>query len=193
MGSRDLSHFPRRNMGTYMDFSDSSVYIIQPRVILERHQVMVAENEDSLAKEDGVKLCGDSLLLTDLELWYPVDRRNDSVFGQVVIYDTVFWISQENRLRKMKKDYFLNFRNDSLWMVLKLNFDRNGGAYLYEVDKEEMEVFEQVCRVEVETNSDGKPRKYILSPTKKELRQLMQLRTFTDTSVYSLIDQEELR
>ena len=121
-------------------------------------------------------------------------RERDSVFAHVVIFDTIFNIKGKSILRKLGRNYFLNIPVDSSWLVLKLSFEKSGRAYVCDIDHEsEMEIFEQNCRVDIETDNEGNPQKYIIDPGVRELRNLLKHEIFTDSTEYLKISQELLR
>ncbi len=193
-GKKDLRSFPARYRGIYMETGDSSIFKIMENRILERHEASIAESVDLVLEEGDVELTDDSILVRDLELSFPAEYRNDSVFARLLVYDTVFDISRGEILRKMGRNYFLNMPGDSLWRVIKLSFKGSAAVYRCDIDHEtEMEIFTRHCNVDIETDKEGNPRKYYLSPTRKELKKLLRLETFTDTTRYIRVAQEELR
>jgi hypothetical protein len=102
-----------------------------------------------------------------------------------VIHDTVFSILRGDILRMLQKSYFLNIHQDNMWIVFKLDFNRDGQAFLCDIDPEdEMDLFMQHTDVKIDTNNEGKPEQYILSPAKRELRKVLKSETFTDCTVY---------
>ncbi len=193
-GSKDLSEFPKKIRGYYMSVDDSSLHIIATDAILDKYIEELSEEVSVLLDDEDLDLVQDTLIMLDMNLRFPVTLRNDSVFGLIEINDTVFSLTRGDRLRKLKKNYFLNILGDSLWMVYKLTFDRKGQAFLCDINEEtEMEIFKQNSQVEVLTNKDGDPEKYILAPTKKEFKALLKLGTFTDTTQYIPSTQMDLR
>ncbi len=189
-GKKDLKSFPSRYRGTYMEIEDSSVYIVTAQRILEKHEEFLADPEDEILEDGDIEIIGNNLIIKEMNLSFPVTRRNDSVFGLVVLYDTVFDINGEDRLRKLGKIYFMNLPSDSLWIVSKLKFDRSGRVYRCDVnDEKEMEIFQQNCNVEIQTDEEGNPKKYIMSPNTKELKTILKMGAFTDTTEYVRISQ----
>ncbi|MFC2115659.1 hypothetical protein ACFLTU_04250 [Bacteroidota bacterium] len=193
-GKKDLASFPARYRGTYMELSDSSIYLVTAERILEKHEEFLSDPESEILEDSEIEIIADTLIIKEMNLKFPVSRRNDSVFGLVVLYDTVFDIKGESRLRKLGKTYFMNIPSDSLWMVFKLQFDKSGHAFLCGVeDEEEVKIFEQYCKVKIHADEDGNPKKYILAPSVKELRKILKTETFTDTTEYVRISQSTLR
>lgn len=177
-----------------MESDDSSLYLIKSDVILEKYDEDLAEEEKDLLEDENIMLRSDTLIMLDMNLSFSVTRRNDSVFGFIEIYDTIFSMDRGDCLRKLKKDYFLNIQGDTLWMVFKLSFDRPGHIFLLGIDyEEEIEIFKKYSLVETKTNKEGEPVKYILSPTRRELGRLIKLETFTDTTEYYRISQDSPR
>ena len=190
-GKEDLSNFPGKYLGMYRQSNDSSIYLVTEKEILEKYEEYIADSRDDILAEEDIELIGDTVLLMEDELSFPVTCRNDSVFGWIVLYDTIFSINRGDRLRKLGKHYFINMPGDSLWVVVKLQFNKNGSVYKADIDHEaEMDIFRQHCDVEVVTDDEGNPSRYILDPTSKELKKLLKLDTFTDTTGYVRISQE---
>lgn len=190
-GCRDLQRFPARYRGTYLERDDSAVYIVTAERILQKYEELLANPLDELLEEGDLELIENKLVLKDMNLSFPVSRRNDSIFGSLMIFDTVFDIRGEGKLRKLGRNYFLNLPSDSLWVVFKLNFNRSGKAYLCDIDHvRELELFRQYCRVDTATNLEGNPLKYLLSPTARELNKIVKLASFTDTTEYLRISRD---
>jgi len=174
-----------------MELDDSSIFIITANRILEQYKADLADPESEILEEGDIVLNGDTLIIKDMNLKFPVTRKNDSVFGSVMLYDTMFDINSEGRLRKAGRNYLLNLPSDNEWIVLKLIFAASGKAYHCDIAHEdEIDIFNKYCRVDTETNEKGNPKKYILSPTSKELKKLLKLETFTDTTEYIRISKE---
>ncbi|MFC2098164.1 hypothetical protein ACFLSP_00330 [Bacteroidota bacterium] len=193
-GKKDLASFPSKFLGTYMQLDDSSIYIIYRNCILEKYEEDLADPEAEIIEDEDIELIGERLLFKEMNLEFPVRRRNDSVFGHIVIYDTIVNLKGSSKLRKLGRNYILNQPSDSLWLVFKLSFDKSGYVYLCDIDHEqEMGIFEQYTSVETEKNDQGNPMKYYLSPALKELKTILKLETFTDTTGYIRISQDFLR
>jgi hypothetical protein len=185
-GSRDLAKFPARVHGTYLEtMDDSSVYVVTSTYIFQKYVEKLNLPVEEILEDEEVALKGDTLILADIVLAFPVIRRNDSVFGTITVYDTIFDLSAEDKLRKLRKDYFLNFPHDSMWMVLKLQFGKDQKAYLFDINEDkEAKIFEQYCAVEVIRNDKDRPGKYIMNPGRNELKALLKLETFTDSTEF---------
>ena len=193
-GKKDLKSFPATAMGTYMELDDSSIHIVAGSFVLERYEETIADIADDILEDEDIELIGENLHLKEMDLTFPVTLKNDSIFGHVVIYDTLINLLKGSKLRKLGRDYFLNQSNDSLWIVFKLNFEKSGYTYLCDIDHEtEMEIFEKYSNVDTEKNDQGNPMKYFLSPTRKELKTLLKLETFTDSTIYIRLSQDFLR
>lgn len=193
-GKNDLKSFPARYRGTYIKNDGGSVYIITAGMILQKHEDSFAETFEDLIEEEDFELKGDTLTMKDINIKIPVTRRNDSIFGHIVLYDTIFDINKNNKLRKLGRTYFLNFPSSSYWWVFKLTFDRSGKAYVCDINHEiEMGIIEQYCEIEKDTIKDGTLKKYILVPDRKELKRILKQETFTDTTEYFRISQEAPR
>ena len=126
-GSKDLTRFPGNVQGTYLETSDdSTVYIITSTYILQEYAEDLKIPLHEILEEEEVSLSGDTLMIEGIDQLFPMTLRNDSIFGNIRIYDTIFDLSTDYKLRRMQGNYFLNFPRDSLWMVLKIRFGKGG-------------------------------------------------------------------
>ena len=174
-----------------MELEDSSIFILTANRILEQYEAELADPESEILEDGDIVLNGDTLIIEEMNLKFPVTRKNDSVFGSVMLYDTIFDINSEGRLRKSGKNYLLNLPSDDEWNVLKLIFTASGEAYHCSIAHEdEIDIFKKYCKVVTETNEKGTTTKHLLSPTSKELKKLLKLQTFTDTTKYIRISKD---
>ena len=185
-GSTDLKAFPSKVHGTYLEtLDDSSVYVVTSTYIFQKYVEELGRSEEEIMEDIEVELKGDTLFLQEIGMAFPVIRRNDSIFGTITVFDTIFDISDNYKLRKFKKNYFLNFPHDTLWMVYKLQFGKGHRAYLFDINEDkEAKIFEKHSKVDVIRNTEGKPKKYIMNPSRKEMITLLKLETFTDTTEF---------
>ncbi len=185
-GSKDITRFPAGLHGTYVEtMDDSSVYVLTSTYIFQKYEEELHLPVAEILGDDEVVLNGDTLILKDMDLVFPVILKNDSIFGTITFYDTIFDLSADHKLRKLQKNYFLNFPHDSMWTVLKLQFRKGGRAYLLDINVDkEAEIFEEHSEVEITRNDKGKPETFIMNPSRNELKTLLMLETFTDTTEF---------
>ena len=182
-GKANLRKFPAKIQGLYFGPEDSTWYLINRKMILNRYEVELKDPVSVIREDDELTLEGNILRIEGIDIDYPVIRRNDSVFGNMLIYDTIVNLDAGGIVRKMGPDYFLNEPSDSLWIVYKLSFLKDGTSYLCTVNhKSEMDIFTNYCRVD--TVLHEKKYRFLLTPDKKELQTLLRLETFTDTVLY---------
>jgi hypothetical protein len=184
--SKDLAKFPASLHGTYMEtMGDSSVYVVTSTYIFQKYEEELDLSVAEILEDDEVALSGDTLIVKDMDLVFPVMLKNDSIFGTITFYDTIFDLSSGYKLRKLQKNYFLNFPQDSMWTVLKLQFRKGGRAYLFDINVDkEAEIFEEHSKVEIIRNDKGKPETFIMNPGRNELKTLLMRETFTDTTEF---------
>lgn len=193
VGKKDLGEFPPKYRGMYQESEDSSVYIIKDLRILEIYRETVAELLNTVVEDEDIEFRNDSLFISEYT-GFPALTRNDSVFSHIVFYDTVFDISRGDKLRKMGRSYFLNLPKDTLCLVLRLSFEKPDKAFLCDIDQDrEMDLIGRHTSIDTVKNEKGEAGKFILDPTKKELKRLLRLGAFSDTTGYQRISQEPMR
>jgi hypothetical protein len=190
-GSKDYTKFPASLRGTYVEtVDDSSVYVVTSTYIFQQYEEELDLPVAEMMEDDEVTLIGDTLILKDMDLVFPVIVKNDSIFGTITFYDTIFDLSAGYKLRKLQKNYFLNFPHDSMWTVLKLQFRKGGRAYLFDINvDQEAEIFKEHSEVEIIRNDKGKPETFIMNPSRNELKILLMHETFTDTTEFIRISE----
>jgi hypothetical protein len=182
-GKSDLKSFPARIRGEYFGMNDTLKYVVLKECILQLYVEEIEQTISEIIEDDELTLEGNSIRIDGFDQDFPVVRRNDSIFGTMELFDTIINLKGSDILRKMSGQYFLNQVSDSLWIVYKLSLHKSGEAFVCDIDHSvEMDIFSKRCRVD--TICVDERRKFIISPTKKELKTLLELKTFTDTIEY---------
>ena len=63
-GRKDISKFPSRYHGTYMQLDDSSIYVLTSHRIFQKYEELLADHENELLGDEEVELRNDSLIIT---------------------------------------------------------------------------------------------------------------------------------
>ena len=184
-GGKNLKNFPAGYLGTYMDMEDSSIYILMSTHILEEYSEDISLHADSITEDSDVALSGDTLIDLEGGLRFPVERRNDSVFASITLYDTVFNLEEDDILRKHKKTWFLNIRQDTAWAVYRLDHSMKDHIILSIIDtEEELPIIESIIPVDVILDKKGDTLNYLLNPTLKEFKELLRQNVFSSHTDY---------
>lgn len=183
---RDLIRFPTRYLGEYLEIEDSSFFVVEKYLIREKYlsDISAPRSEIDTSKEFILK--DYTVYLPESGQEVPVVIRNDSVFGTYINYDTVFYISDENILRRYKGYFFLNMRNEEKeWAVYRLKFRKDGSTSLCGIsDEDEIERLKELTTVIEEKNDKDEVTKYIIKPEKEDFKQIIKEGHFRDCTEY---------
>jgi len=185
-GKKDLVQFPSRYWGEYEGIEDSSVYLVEKQMIRKRNIIDIKVPRIEIDTSKDVILEGNSLYVKETKEKIPVTFRNDSVFGTLTTYDTTFIISDKGILRKLKGNYFLNFKQEEdQWMVYKLSFSKVGIATACGISKDkEIDNIKKITTVEEIKNDKGDEVKYIIKPGKGDFKKLIEQGHFVECTQY---------
>jgi len=155
---KPLTEFPKQYTGIYVN-DDSTEYIeITNQKVYSFNGLseIMANNElpDNIAS--NLPALGDTAVFEDEDEIITIVSLGDSVWMNVAF--CYFDISDSDVLKKMGKDYYLNFETDSsMWQIIRVVFDKNKLSYYY--------TGEQAARVYYNDTSDSK---LIIPPMKNK-------------------------
>jgi hypothetical protein len=187
---RSLSAFNRNILGTYVNPRDSlDILIIENSLIrtrkVENHAFSRTET-DSNGIAYRPSQCETSLV------------KGDSIFFRKVIKDTIFRIGKNQVLKKLHRNYFLNYkRYDSYWTVKMIHVDEDT-LMVGEISPDTSLVqFDFVAKydstvsgsVPVDENDSADIdssviHNYILDPDRRELKKMIRAGLFETTGIY---------
>ena len=178
-GNADLQKFPGRLRGTYFSESDSTYLLVDQHQIVEWFNAEANVHRDSLALEidsakigkvdhDAVQVSESNYTLT----FKPLSK--DSVIVSYSYRDTVFRLSEEHILRKLKGHYLLNYRlRDGNWRVRRLTSEKGELLFSKVTMPKDIEELQNITEVqEIQPDISGAAI-YRIKPSKRELKQLM--------------------
>ena len=161
-------------------------YDLENNVDLEISKYLIVKKlvlKDTLSIKDLSKfevLKNDTIINSKTSETFFVKKISDSLFTNYVYKDTLFIINKENVLRKMKRYYFLNSKNnENTWIVKKLIL-KNGQININDISTiEEIEMLEEITETKRDT---WKP--FIVKPTKKQFKEFVKRNGFTEGEIY---------
>lgn len=176
--SRSLKFFPNKLIGNYYDSENEIDIEITNSMIIKKSTLKDTFNVKVLSEVEVLR--GDTLVNSKTFEKTFVKRVNDTLFTNVLFKDTIFFISNENVLKKMKGYYFLNIKNsENNWIVKKLHF-KNRLLNLNDISTtEEIEMLEEIT----ETKKDSS-EPFVIKPTKKQFRAFVKKNGFSKGEVY---------
>ncbi len=103
------------------------------------------------------------------------------------------FLSDSIELKKWKKYYFLNIQEDQkrYWEVYLIQFTDNKTLEVSIIDGDDsvtVNLLKTVTDVSSKENSDGKVDYYLINPSRKELRYMLEKGVFSSTMKYSRIE-----
>lgn len=117
--AKPLSSFPERLQGRYLSDDRTSVITLSPDKIVRVYDIDIRRHKDSLAPFE--RLDGPILVDQNTGTQFPVSIAGDSLIQHIHETDTLFTISESQRLTSFKGYQFLNAkREDGSWEVRKL-------------------------------------------------------------------------
>lgn len=186
IGTYDLMSFPPSYIGKYKDDSNKATLIIEPARIIK-----ISYNEFAFSKAEidtmtDCRLAGDSLYVADLSRYLHISIMNDSVFGVLDSPDTLFTLSKNNILRKMKQNYFLSLIHKSgYWQVVRLREIKKGFIEFSVVPRKvNYDLLNSITRVKEYNFKEDSSNYYLVSPTQREFKKIVKEGLFNNSEFY---------
>lgn len=174
---KSIPEFPRRLFGNYVSTLDSSLLCIGKSSIVRTYKVEIREAVDKL--DSSYTLKQDTLVsFLNGEKW-PVDVRNDSIFGWIPFVDTVFAIHEHGVLKKFKGHYFISNRlKGANWEVKKLVLSRS------KLEMSGISNPEDIQKLKAITESSQDTMPYSFELTKKQFKRFVKDNGFSNTETF---------
>jgi len=167
-GINNLTKFPNRLLGKYIEPKDSSILSIS-RSTIERTFNFSGKIHLSEAVSIGI-LDNGFLVDKKTDERIPAEKIGDSIRLHFYRTDTIFNLSSKNVLRKFKGYYFLNSLRDSIfWTTKKLKLEK-GKLIITIIDS--VQDFQKLKPIK-ENKFDTVAPKYKFKPTKREFRKFL--------------------
>ena len=174
----NLSKFPKRLLGQYLNPTDNSILIIGDKLI---QRIYDYDYKVHLKQLDSAEhLSGDTIINVKTKEKTIIKRDGDSLITHVHSIDTLFQMDYDNVVRKFKGFYFLNKRYDKTsWEVKKIQLTK-GKLILSSIStKLNIENLKEIT----ETPQDTVPP-YKCSATKKQFKQFIKNNGFSDSEIF---------
>jgi hypothetical protein len=193
-GEKDLPAFKNKYTGNYtlLNKKGPTVSISRNMIILHYSKnFSLPKNEVDTSKiallTDRKITVYDSLFVMDGDT-FPFRIDGDSViFSLFRRDDTLFTIDENHILRYYKRTCFLNIRNPmGLWEVRTLRLKSDGTLTIatIPVKKNLLYSLNDITDVQGLNNSRGEVVRYIIDPTRKELKKILRRNLFRDRTLY---------
>ena len=174
----NLSKFPRRLQGQYLNLADNSTLLISDKII---QRIYDYDEKIHLSQLDSTsRLSGDTIIDLTTNEKTVIKRDGDSLITHIHYVDTLFQMDYDNVVRKFKGHYFLNKRfGKTSWEVKKIQLTK-GQLMLSSISTiHDIENLKEIT----ETPQDTVPP-YKFSATKKQFKQFIKNDGFSDSEYF---------
>jgi len=175
-GDRNENKFKNKYQGNYLSLGDSSILTIDNDKIIQEWNILVKLTKTQIDTTEGIKLRDGLLYSKDYEKPFPLKFNGDTAILSYQYNDTIFKLSKDQILRYFKGIYFLNYREPSdIWNVKTMKLDNEGILILNTIYGGEAEIkkIQDMTDVKEITDKEGRIVDYKVSPTRKELKEIL--------------------
>jgi hypothetical protein len=174
----NLSKFPKRLQGHYLNFADNSTLLVSDKLIQRIYDYDYKVHLNQL--DSAEQLSGDTIININTKEKTLIKRDGDSLITHVHYLDTLFQMDYDNVVRKFKGYYFLNKRYDKTsWEVKKIQLTK-GQLILSSIStKLDIENLKEIT----ETPQDTVPP-YKFTATKKQFKEFIKNDGFSDSEIF---------
>jgi hypothetical protein len=174
----NLSKFPKRLQGQYLNLTDNSTLLIGDKLIQRIYDYDYKVHPNQL--DSTSRLSGDTIIDLTTNEKTLIKREGDSLITHVHYIDTLFQMDYDNVVRKFKGYYFQNKRSDKTsWVVKKIQLTK-GQLILSSIStKQDIENLKEIT----ETATDTVPP-YKCAATKKKFKQFIKNDGFSDSETF---------
>lgn len=177
-GIDNLSKFPTRLQGRYLNPKDNSALLVSKDLIKRIYDHYYKVHISQLDSTE--QLSGDTILNVKTKEKILIKRDGDSLIMHVHYIDTLFQMDYDNVVRKFKSYYFINKRYDKTsWEVKKIQLIQ-GRLILSTIStKTDVENLKQLTESPTDTVSP-----YKFSTTKKHFKKFIKNSGFSDSETF---------
>lgn len=174
----NLSSFPGRLKGVYLNLSDSSTLSINDKLIQRTYDFDYKIHLNQL--DSTVRLLGDTLINLETNEREIIKRDGDSLKIHIHNIDTIFQMDFDNVVRKFKGYYFLNTRYDKTsWAVEKMKLSKGQLIISSISTKEDIENLKEITETTQDTLTN-----YNFTATKKQFKEFVKNDGFSDSEIF---------
>lgn len=174
----NLSSFPGRLKGVYLNLSDSSTLSINDKLIQRTYDFDYKIHLNQL--DSTVRLLGDTLINLETNEREVIKRDGDSLKIHIHNIDTIFQMDFDNVVRKFKGYYFLNTRYDKTsWAVEKMKLSKGQLIISSISTKEDIENLKEITETTQDTLTN-----YNFTATKRQFKEFVKNDGFSDSEIF---------
>jgi len=176
--TENLSGLPKKLKGEYLSVEDSSILIIDNKLIQRIYDFDYKIHPNEL--DSTQQIVGDTVIDFENNKKTPIRRDGDSLVIHVHSIDTLFQMGYDNVVRKFKGYFFLNIRwGKESWEVKKMELKKGQLVVSRISTKEEIESLKE----KTETQQDTVPP-YEFTITKKQFKEFVKNDGFRNSEIF---------
>jgi len=185
-GSKNMDKFGKAYRGNYFNRYDSSFLEITSDKVIRTYVLQFKESKYDMDTIYELGNCTDPERISKLSQKGIFGRtEGDTIIGTYKEKDTIFTISDENVLRFYKSSYFLNYkRGQDRWKLQRLDLYKKTLSSSFILPNDSLFYTAPVKEVKELKDDSGKVYNYQIKPTKKELKNLIKAKAFTEDEVW---------
>jgi len=174
----NLSKFPKRLQGHYLNFADNSTLLVSDKLIQRIYDYDYKVHLNQL--DSAEQLSGDTIINIKTKEKTLIKRDGDSLITHVHYLDTLFQMDYDNVVRKFKGYYFLNKRYDKTsWEVKKIQLTKGQLILSCISTKLDIENLKEITETPQDT-----VRPYKFTATKKQFKEFIKNDGFSDSEIF---------
>ncbi len=183
-GIKNEASIPSKLRGTYKHITNPETLTITDDQIIEATHVKNTFPKSELDSAEAAGIHGDTAVtLKEDHTIYFLQIKGDSACLEFTTYDTLYNVLRGDVIRKFKGHYFINTElSNNNWDVIKLTKNKTGLSLASIKKSEEIATLRELT----ETASDTV---YSFNPTKKQFREFLKKKNFTNEDYYLKVKQ----
>ncbi len=191
---KEIKSFGKEVQGVYTKFSNpNKSLIIHPEYITTELHLKMRSARLGIVLDSNTKvdINNDSALIAYFEKKdIHIKLDGDTIVYNYRLLDTLFYISEENILKKYKRNYFLNYKFDTTYWRVKKTKVRGDTLSFGEIFPTDSLLHYDYASIDTAAHQKT-AKAYILSPSKSEFKKLLRSKAFSTTEKY--VRKKELR
>jgi hypothetical protein len=183
-GIKNLEKLPNSYIGEYMDI-DSTILKIDKNLITKTYKYYLLLKKQEIDTNKQLKIENNYLINNLTNEKFLFRQVNDTFYIEEIKIDTIFNLSENNIAKKFKGNLVLNYKSDSVWKVEIFSLSKN---ILKQMELNSKDLFDKLSTISenevIIDSSKTDTLKMILKPTKKEFKEILDLKDSLVKNVY---------
>lgn len=169
----ELSEFPNRFQGKYLNVDSSSVTIGDKFMLSERDFKFKIHKKDLDSIKDTYEFIGGKLIETATHK--PVESKfiGDSLQISEKWLDTIFYFSSENKVKRINGNLVLNNKDSIFWKIKILSLEKDVLKFNYFYSEEDLKSLDSITKIKAKMIDSSS---YVFKPTRKEFKNILRLK-----------------